>query len=374
MEVAKMQGLVRGEHFKLTSPQDKEYPNCIVFFNGSVIFLRDMFLYPADPEFDDLGSLEITDAFIDEANQVSLKGKNVLKSRIRYGLDENGIIPKLLMTCNPAKNWTYKDFYLPNKNGKIPGFRKFLQSLLTDNKHISKHYRENLLTLDKNSKERLLYGNWEYDSDPSQLISYDAIMDYFNPIHIRAEGEKYITIDVARKGKDTTVYRVWHGWMVVHRFMIPKSGLVEVVDKAKELMARFSIPLSHVIADEDGVGGGVVDFLNCLGFTNNSSPKKELVGNEWVQPNYRNLKSQCSHRMAIKIENREVGELQDDEEVIEFVSEEMQQIKQKDIDKDNKIELVAKEQMKEHLGRSPDDWDSIMMRYYFELVPKVFTF
>ena len=34
-EVANMQGLIRGTHYKLTSPQDKETPNAILFFNGS---------------------------------------------------------------------------------------------------------------------------------------------------------------------------------------------------------------------------------------------------------------------------------------------------------------------------------------------------
>ena len=373
-EVAKLQGLIRGEHFKLTSPQDKENPNCIVFFNGSMIYLRDMFLYPADPEFDDLGSLEITDAFIDEANQVSLKGKNVLKSRIRYKLDENGLIPKILMTCNPAKNWTYRQFYLPNRENELPEYRRFIQSLLSDNNHISRHYRENLLTLDKNSKERLLYGNWEYDSDPSALISYEAIKDYFNSDHIVADGSKYMTIDVARKGKDSTVFRVWHGYKCIHRYEIKKSGLVQVVEKAKQLQKRFVVPLSHIVADEDGVGGGVVDFLGCKGFVNNSSPIKEMIGTEYKIPNYRNLKSQCGYKMAEMIENREVGEVTPTDEVLDLVSQEMEQVKQKDIDKDGKIELMSKDHVKEKLGRSPDDWDSIMMRYFFELQPKVFTF
>jgi len=68
----------------------------------SVILLKDLFAYPSDPNFDDLGSLEITGAFIDEANQVTAKAKAIVSSRIRYKLDEFGIIPKLLMTCNPA--------------------------------------------------------------------------------------------------------------------------------------------------------------------------------------------------------------------------------------------------------------------------------
>jgi len=51
----------------------------INFSNGSQIVLKDLFSYPSDPNFDELGSLEITDAFIDEANQVSAKGEKHCK-------------------------------------------------------------------------------------------------------------------------------------------------------------------------------------------------------------------------------------------------------------------------------------------------------
>ena len=45
----------------------------------------------------------------------------------------------------------------------------------------------------------------------------------------------------------------------------------------------------------------------------------------------------------------------------------MEQIKLKDIDKDGKLGLMPKDKIKALIGRSPDDWDSIMMREYFEL-------
>jgi phage terminase large subunit len=38
LEVASKQGLKRGRHYQLTSSQDKENPNCIEFFNGSLFF------------------------------------------------------------------------------------------------------------------------------------------------------------------------------------------------------------------------------------------------------------------------------------------------------------------------------------------------
>ena len=70
------------------------------------------------------------------------------------------------------------------------------------------------------------------------LIDTDAITDYFNPIHLEKKGYKRMTIDVARKGKDTTVFRVWHGYVCIHRFVIAKSGIDEVVNKAKELQKK----------------------------------------------------------------------------------------------------------------------------------------
>jgi phage terminase large subunit len=340
--------------------------NIIYWKNGSEILLKDLFLYPSDPNFDSLGSLEICGAFIDECNQVVYKAWQIVTSRCRYKLNEFNLIPKVLGSCNPAKNWTYKEFYKRDRDNSLPSTKKFIQALPTDNPHLPKSYLESLLSLDKNSKQRLYFGNWEYDDDPSTLIDIDSISDYWNPNHLKGEGNMYMTIDVARKGKDKTVFRVWHGWLVVYRYEIAKSGLDVVVRKAKELQLKYKVSNSNTIADEDGVGGGVIDFLNCKGFVNGSRALND--------ENYNNLKSQCSYKIAQKIVNREVGEICDNAEVKSVTSEEMEQVKQKDIDKDGKVALVGKDIVKQMIGRSPDEWDSIMMRYYFELAHQVFFF
>ena len=339
--------------------------NVIYWNNGSEILLKDLFLYPSDPEFDSLGSLEITGAFIDECNQLVYKAWQVVKSRCRYKLGEFGLMPKMLGSCNPAKNWVYKVFYKPYKNKDLDVEKKFIQALPTDNPHLPQSYLNALLSLDKNSKERLYYGNWEYDDDPSVLIDFDAIYDYFNPIHVEKTGVRYLTIDVARKGKDKTIYRVWDGFLCVKRVALAVSKVNEVVDGGRKLMQDYSIPLSRVVADEDGVGGGVVDYLKCKGFVNNS---KALNGD-----NYSSLKSQCSVLMAKRISERGCGEICDNKDVRDIVGEEMEQVKLKDIDKDGRVTIIPKDEMKEKLGRSPDDWDSIMMREFFELAPAWFV-
>jgi hypothetical protein len=134
----------------------------IRFPNGSEILLKDLAYYPSDPEFSELGSLEITGAFVDECDQISEKAWNILKSRIRYKLDEYNLTPKILGTCNPSRNWVFTRFYEPHKEGRLPNDRMFIQSLVTDNYKISKHYVKNLDGLDELSRERLKKGNWDY--------------------------------------------------------------------------------------------------------------------------------------------------------------------------------------------------------------------
>lgn len=87
----------------------------IKFENGSEIVLKDLAYYPSDPHYDSLGSTEFTGAFLDEASQIPEKAKNIVMSRIRYKLDDFGIIPKMLICSNPAKNWMYEQFFKPER-------------------------------------------------------------------------------------------------------------------------------------------------------------------------------------------------------------------------------------------------------------------
>jgi hypothetical protein len=359
-QVAKIQGLLAGQHYRYNGQS-----NQIEFFNGSVILLKDLFQYPSDPNFDELGSLEITDSFIDEANQVTDKAKNIVKSRIRFRLDDYNLIPKQLYTCNPAKNWTYSEFYKPDRDAELEPNKKFIQSLVDDNPFISKHYKQNLLTLDKESKERLLFGNWEYLSDPSSLIDYDKIINSFSNDFV-SSGDKYITCDVARFGSDSTVIGVWSGYRVkVYRYS--KKSIVEVAQIVRQLMAENSVPISNVLLDEDGVGGGAVDILACKGFVNNSSPLENPISR--TKDNFDNLKSQCYFKLAEKINSDEIY-IDCPSNFKQMIVEELEQIKQKSVDNDAKKGIIPKDKVKQLIGRSPDFSDMLAMRTWFEFKPK----
>jgi phage terminase large subunit len=49
---------------------------------------------------------------------------------------------------------------------------------------------------------------------------------------------------------------------------------------------------------------------------------------------------------------------------------ELEQIKQKDIDKDSTIKIIGKDVIKQNIGRSPDNSDMLMMRMIFEINKK----
>ena len=330
----------------------------ITFANGSLIYLKDLFYYPSDPQYTALGGLEITDCFIDEAAEVSEIAINILNSRIRYKLDEYNLIPKTLLTCNPSKGWLYTQYYKPSLTDDLPKHKKFVKSLVTDNKAVSKHYIAQLGKLDKISRERLLYGNWEYSDDDALLFDYDSIQDAFTNSHAE-KGQKFISVDVARFGDDKTAIILWDGLIVEKIISIDKSSMQQVATEIQSLANSNEVPRSRIIIDEDGVGGGVIDIMSGVkGFVANS---RAIKGE-----NYQNLKVQCMYKLAELVNTGKI--YIKDKRYKEQIIEELEIVKRTNVDKDSvKLSIEGKEIVKQKLGRSPDYSDAIMMRMWFEV-------
>jgi phage terminase large subunit len=153
--------------------------NYIEFANGSRVDLLDLKHAPSDPLYERFGSLEYTGGWIEEGGEVAFKAFDTLKSRVgRHMNREYDLIGKILVTCNPKKNWLYQDIYKPWKEGRLPSGYAFIQSLYNDNPYTADSYAQDLAAIrDQATKQRLMYGNWEYDNDPAALMEYDAIVD-----------------------------------------------------------------------------------------------------------------------------------------------------------------------------------------------------
>jgi hypothetical protein len=347
-EILNMIGMEEGYDYSYNSTSSQ-----FSFRNGSEVILKDLFYYPADPNFDQLGSLEITGAFIDEANQITKKAKDIVTSRIRYKLDENNLIPKVLMTCNPARNWVYGDYYKPHRDGNILPYRAFVAATAGDNPHLSKHYLDNLDKLDDVDKNRLKYGNWEY-AEENMLFNQDNILNMFERSYLSNKsdklGERYMTIDVARKGKDKTVIMIWEGLNLIYFEEEDITDIAKLGEKINILEREWRVDSS--IADEDGVGGGVVDVARIDGFVGGS----RAINGE----NYQNLRTQCYMYLSQNINNINLNILPSN--IKEKLIEELQQYKRKNIDSDGKIQISSKDDIKARIGRSPDYADTVMMR------------
>jgi PBSX family phage terminase large subunit len=362
-------GLKKDTDFKYNSIEGR-----ITLTNGSEIFLKDLFLYPSDPEFDSLGSTEYTGAFVDEVSEITEKAKNIVMSRLRYKLDEFKIIPKLLLASNPSKNFAYREYWKPWMENRLPEYRKFIPALVGDNPHISKFYAENLKKLDENSKQRLLFGNWNYDDDPTRLFDYSKIMAIFeNEYSARTKDEKYLSVDVARFGSDKTVIVQWHGFNITNIKVYEKKSTKEIREILESISYYEHIPKFNIIIDEDGIGGGIVDEMKGVrGFINNATPiELKQPPTSYTKPpkhNFANLKSQCYFYLANLMNEGKITCFKEiNPEIKDFLIADLQQIKVKNIEKDGKIAVTPKDEIKESLGRSPDFSDAVMMRIFFEL-------
>ena len=341
--------------------------NYIEFANGSRIDLLDLKFLPSDPMYERFGSLEYTDGAIEEAGETHFLAYDVLKSRVgRHMNNEFGIHPTTAVTGNPKKNWTKQEFYDPFKNGTLPKNIAFIQSLYNDNPYTASDYGKQLsLIRDKVTKERLMFGNWDYSDDDNALMSYDAITDLFTNAIVPSDN-KYYVADIARMGSDSSVRGSWKGFHLYKIKLTTKQGIDVTSQEISEDLREEQIPRSHAIADEDGIGGGVVDSVRGIkGFIANRQPfPNRLTGKP---DNYKNLKTQCAYLLADFVNDRKIRIDCDDLVLQQRIIEELQTLKRKDPDNEGKLQIEPKEKQKEMIGHSPDILDMLIMRMYFEL-------
>lgn len=344
--------------------------NYIQFTNGSRIDLLDLKSTPTDPLFERFGSLEFSGGWIEEAGEVDNRAFEILKSRIgRHMSDE--IKPKILITCNPKKNWLYYDFYLPNKEGRLPTNCAFIEAKFSDNEFTRVVYGEQLADLkDMIQRQRLEHGVWEYDDDGSALLKFDEVLSVFE-----GEGEKtgmkYMTIDPAFLGKDMAVIMIWDGFVVIKTVVIPKtdhSTLIQLIDM---LARQEDVPKRNIVADAAGEGAYLPSVIPGIrGFLGGSSAlqDKNAKYDELKRAFYANLRTQCIYEAAYHIKLGKLKVENYTEEIKKNIIAELQLWKVEEITDEKKLKIIGKDEMKDALGgKSTDYTDALYMRMFFEL-------
>ena len=169
--VLKGWGLQEGVHFKINNLE-----NWLQFWNGSIIYLKELETTPTDPNFERLGSTEITAAFVDEVSEISERAIEVLMSRCRWKVAEYMGYPRVLMTTNPCATWVRSRFVQDDDGNPavLADTDAFVRFSVYDNpcEDFVKIYENNLKNIKDNAtRERLLYGNWDF-IDTNEAAAY----------------------------------------------------------------------------------------------------------------------------------------------------------------------------------------------------------
>ena len=336
----------------------------IEFYNRSRIYFLEVKYMPSDPEYMRFGSMQFTRGFQEEVGEWETKSAstNLLAATGRWNNDKYGLKKKTLITCNPSKNFLYYDYYKPFKTNSLPKKVCFIQSFASDNKKLDKGYTESLLEdLTKAEIERLYYGNWEYDDDPSKLLSIEEINDFFDSNISTKDQTMYLTADIALQGSDKFVLGIWKGKTLIKVITIDKCTGKEAVDFISKTLKENSILNRNFVYDNDGVGQGLSGFFkNSRAFVNNSSPVK-IKGKK---QQYSNLATQCGYILCQDIRSGKYNCI--DHTFREEITKELEQIKNHNFNTDEKIK-IDKKKIKEILGYSPDFYDMLKMRVLFDI-------
>ena len=336
----------------------------IKFDNGSEIVYLDLTYYPyKDPMYERLGSKEFTGGWIEEAGEINGLAFEMLKTRTGRHLNDVYNIPsKILITCNPKKNWLYKRFYQPSKAGKLKVPYAFIPALVQDNPFVTEDYVDTLRqTEDKVTYQRLYLGKWEYDSDPNSLVDYDAVMDCFTNTGALIGG-KAISADLAMKGRDHFVAGYWEGLRVSIEIDKDKSSGREIETDLRKLMVTRGVGRSQTVADSDGLGSYLESYLNGI--------KEFKNGASAFNNKYANLKAECAYKLAEMINKRQLQIICRPDQA-EHIAEELQLLIAANVDKDTrKKDIISKEAMKGIIKRSPDYLDMLIMGMYRLVAPR----
>lgn len=353
--------------------------NTLIYENGSEIQLFDLAYQPSDPDYDTLGSLNLTHVVIEEVGEVREKAKDVFGSRKdRYLNHKYNITGKLVMTQNPSQNFTRNEFYNPyiSHGGgdyqKWPigsvfvdgeektAYRCFVKSLPTDNPFLSRNYIETLKRLPPKERKRLYEGNWDYADDEDSLFKADLIDRVLvgRNVHqnFSENPQKFIGVDVADKGKDKTIITLMIDGVIMNqvRLNVNTTGESAISQLYADALIRFAQRngftannAKNIAIEGNGVGVGMRDAMRTRG---------------WYISIYTATARTRSQGFYDLMLDMDAGKVKIYDQM-ETIDELRRQLMTHTYEMNDKLEpsVLQKKKIKELIGHSPDEADSAMI-------------
>lgn len=317
---------------------------------------------------------------IDQAEQFTELEFQMLATRLRLKLP--GILYFFLLSCNPNIGWIKGTFIESNRDDHI-----FIPALPTDNQAnlpVDYIFRMKKILTPK-QQQALLDGDWEAVGEPDNVYAYLEIQKATKR-HTTPSLPIEIGVDVARSGDDESVIVLREGLQVRIYSQAKGHDTMRTTGKiwrcCQEVIPRWGPELKEIKikVDADGLGAGVVDrlkeqrhekgeqytamILKAVG----KKKREELVKAEYrlririleihgsgrarEPAKFKNLRAEIHFGMLSLLSELD---LPTDREV----TTQLMAIKYK-INSAGQYEIMAKDQIKKKLGRSPDQAEGVI--------------
>lgn len=237
------------------------------------------------------------------------------------------------------------------------------------------NYVSSLVQQDEEQRSRDLDGNWNFKNTGDDLIKMSDMERFFNAPAQIEKGVKYVSADIAFEGGDFCVMWLWVDLHIQDVFVMREnSANTETMFAAK--LQEWGVREENVIYDYWGVGQAISGHVKrAVKFTGTQKPEKQF------EQSYKNIKSQCAEMLAHYIQD---GKISIEPRLLKLVfsgkkgkyqkvplrdilMKERKCIRHKDNSNIGGFELINKDGMIKAVGYSPDFFESLIYRMYFEI-------
>lgn len=241
----------------------------------------------------------------------------------------------------------------------------FIPGTLSENKVLvtkDPGYKGNLLAQDRAHGSRLLRGCW-YEPDDGDVLFRNRDLVWMLANRVEGDQTWYLTADIAMDGCDLFRVAIWYGWHCVRIESYPKADGEFIWRKLAALAAEYGIEGRHIAFDAQGVGNFLTGFFtSSVDFRTQQPPIQ--IGD--VKVSFQNLRTQCAYRISERVLRRQITVSVPSSEH-DMLIEEFEAHRKKGENLAGKLCITRKEDAKAALKRSPDYFDVLLMRAFWDL-------
>lgn len=287
---------------------------------------------------------------VDQAEETERTDVDVLQGALR--LRYNNITPpyKQLYTANPSDCWLKEEFI----DNKVEG-KYFIPALHTDNPHLPDSYADTLRSAFRYNKALLaayLEGDWYSLQSENSLVSNKMLAE-LKEIRLYPKDTKRIIVCDPSLGGDECVIKFMENYEVKDMLILHERDTMKIAGSMVVMGERARC--SNYAIDVIGIGQGIADRVREI------KPKANVIyinsASQASDPEkFYNLRAEMAWIFMGKVIDRKIPYPKDEETRSQLLS-----YRFKVVNSNGRIQLEAKDKIKERIGRSPDRGDTFIM-------------